>query len=170
MGGCALGTYKMLKLIEDKPAEYVPLFKKDPMAFAWESIRIRGGGGSGMNPFIVPETSTYTIAGQTFVEEAGRMGFMVTLHGNHDPKVFGGPGKTKEDRDAYARAFIPGRENADRVLNFMAEPRDIRKCPNMTGCEHAPRFCMGTFICPRMMAQFGSWYVEGRDAGAGKGG
>merc|ERR1712187_298138 len=105
-----------------------------------------------MNPFIVRETSTYTIAGRTFVEEAGRLGGMITLFANHDPKVFGGPGKTKEEKDAYARAFIPDRENLDRILTFMAEPRDVRMCPNMTGCVHAPRFCMGTFLCPRMMA------------------
>ena len=83
-----------------------------------------------------------------------------------------------------AMTFIPGRENADRMLTFVGELREIRKCnlvcrtktccinlqdrlcfflgvsmlsgdfsswsfdwgPNVTGCDAAPRFCLGTFM------------------------
>eukprot|EP00928_Gymnodinium_smaydae_P030629 TRINITY_DN22723_c1_g3_i1.p1 TRINITY_DN22723_c1_g3~~TRINITY_DN22723_c1_g3_i1.p1 ORF type:complete len:502 (+),score=66.74 TRINITY_DN22723_c1_g3_i1:56-1507(+) len=160
--GGALALFKMLKLIEKNPDEYVPLFQKDPSAFVWECLRIHGGGGSGVNPFIVSEASTFTIAQQTFEEKAGRLAGTVMVHANHDPAVFGGGMPTKQGQDAYARAFIPGRENADRILNFVNEPRDIRKCGNMTGCAAAPRFCMGPFLLHRLMVELGSWYVEGR--------
>eukprot|EP00929_Paragymnodinium_shiwhaense_P092528 TRINITY_DN52465_c0_g2_i1.p1 TRINITY_DN52465_c0_g2~~TRINITY_DN52465_c0_g2_i1.p1 ORF type:complete len:485 (+),score=98.46 TRINITY_DN52465_c0_g2_i1:59-1513(+) len=156
--GGALACLRLLKEIQKNPSERIPLFKRDPKAFVLEAMRQRGGGGAGMNPIIVPETVTHTLpTGFKVTEKAGDYLGTVTIHGNHDPEVFGGPEKSND----YAQAFLPGRENADRLLNFVAEVRDIRKCPNMTGCDEAPRFCLGTFLMLRLNEQIATWYVEG---------
>mmetsp|Transcript_41950 Transcript_41950/g.99942 ORF Transcript_41950/g.99942 Transcript_41950/m.99942 type:complete len:479 (+) Transcript_41950:52-1488(+) len=158
--GGGLATMKLLRLLQSKP-EYVPMFKKDPEAFILEVIRTRGGGGAGMNPWIVESTQTHTLStGRVVTETAGSHGATIALHANHDPAVFGGP---KRDLD-YALAFMPGRENADRFLSFVAEYGEIKKCPNVTGCAEAPRFCMGTFVLQRIMKQIGFFYIEGLES------
>lgn len=35
----------------------------------------------------------------------------------------------------------------------------------MTGCDAAPRFCLGTFMLQRIMKQIGFFYIEGLEAG-----
>ncbi|CAJ1348081.1 unnamed protein product [Effrenium voratum] len=123
--GGGLATMKLLRLLQSKP-EYVPMFKKDPEAFILEVIRTRGGGGAGMNPWIVESTQTHTLStGRVVTETAGSHGATIALHANHDPAVFGGP---KRDLDYEALAFMPGRENADRFLSFVAEYGEIKKC------------------------------------------
>ena len=158
--GGALATMKLLRLLLKAP-KYVEMFKKDPEAFILEVIRTRGGGGAGMNPFLVKEKRVYQMfGGHSFTEEPGSYGATIALHGNHDPLVFGGPKKSQE----YAMEFIPGRENADRLLSFVAELREIKKCRNITGCPEAPRFCMGTFMLQRIMKQIGLWFLEGLES------
>lgn len=158
--GGALATMKLLRLLSQGP-RYVEMFKKEPEAFILEVIRTRGGGGAGMNPFVVKKTRAYKMfGGHSFTEEAGSYGATIALHGNHDPLVFGGPAKSQ----GYAMEFIPGRENADRLLSFVAELREIKKCPNITGCPAAPRFCMGTFMLQRIMKQIGLWFLEGLES------
>eukprot|EP00445_Apocalathium_hangoei_P023460 CAMPEP_0203892820 /NCGR_PEP_ID=MMETSP0359-20131031/35959_1 /ASSEMBLY_ACC=CAM_ASM_000338 /TAXON_ID=268821 /ORGANISM="Scrippsiella Hangoei, Strain SHTV-5" /LENGTH=534 /DNA_ID=CAMNT_0050814847 /DNA_START=1 /DNA_END=1606 /DNA_ORIENTATION=+ len=161
--GGGLALTKALKFIQSSPDEYVPLFKRDPLAFILEVIRMKGGGGSGMNPVVVPETKTYTLkTGAEVTEDAGDFAGTIALHANHDPAVFGGP---SADVD-YTTAFVPGRENADRLLTFVAEIRDIRKCPNMTGCGAAPRFCLGAFLLPRLLVEVARFYVQGLEGTA----
>lgn len=156
--GGALALFLVLQTIQRDPVDMVPLFKKDPDGFVLEVMRLRGGGGAGLNPVIIEETKTHKLpTGFEITEKKGDFGVTFMIHGNHDPEVFGGSSKS----DDYARTFISGRKNADRILNFVSELRDIRKCPNMTGCEEAPRFCMGTFLTLRLNAQVGSWYVQG---------
>ncbi|CAK9077439.1 unnamed protein product [Durusdinium trenchii] len=149
--GGALATMKMLRFIQKSPAKYVPLFQRDPEAFVLEVIRMQGGGGAGVNPWILEATQTFTLGtGNEVTEFAGNYGATIALHANHDPAVFGGPSADQQ----YAMSFIPGRENADRLLSFVGELREIRKCPNMTGCDAAPRFCLGTFMLPLGNLQF----------------
>jgi len=156
--GGALALFHVLKIIQKNPVDMVPLFKRDPDAFVLEVMRLRGGGGAGLNPVIVEETKTYKLpTGFEVIEKKGNWAFTFMIQGNHDPEVFGGTSKSHE----YARVFKPGRENAYRLLNFVSEIRDIRKCTNMTGCEEAPRFCMGTFLALRLNAQIANWYVQG---------
>ncbi|CAK8988533.1 unnamed protein product [Durusdinium trenchii] len=141
--GGGLATMKMLRQIQRAPEKMVPLFKKNPEAFIMEVIRTQGGGGAGVGPWVVQKTRNHTLGtGKVLTEYAGNYANTIALHANFDPSVFGGPDRDQE----YAMKFSPGRENADRMLNFVAELREIRKCPNVTGCEAAPRFCLGTFI------------------------
>ena len=160
--GGAFATMKMLRFIQKSPEELVPLFKKDPDAFVLEALRMFGGGGAGMNPWIVEKTQSFKLStGKVFTEEVGHYGATIALYANHDPAVFGGPSADQQ----YAMKFIPGRENADRLLTFVGELREVRKCPNMTGCDAAPRFCLGTFMLQRIMKQIGFFYIEGLEAG-----
>ena len=55
---------------------------------------------------------------------------------NLDPQVFG----------ERASDFLPGRANADRLLTWNNELRDIRSCPSAAGCPAAPRGCPGTHL------------------------
>ncbi|CAE7215135.1 unnamed protein product [Symbiodinium natans] len=156
--GGALATFKLLRLLQRAPQTNIPLFKRDPAAFVLEVVRMHGGGGAGVNPWIAEETRTHTLGtGFAYEETAGSYGSTIALMANHDPAVFGGPHRTEE----FATTFMPGRENADRLLSFVAELRDIRKCPNVTGCVHAPRFCLGTFLVQRLMIQIGTYYIDG---------
>ncbi|CAE7555773.1 unnamed protein product [Symbiodinium sp. CCMP2456] len=150
--GGALATFKLLRLLQRAPETNIPLFKRNPGAFVLEVLRTQGGGGAGVNPWITEETTTHTLGtGFTVEEKAGTYGSTIALMANHDPAVFGGPHAQEE----FASAFIPGRENADRLLTFVAELRDIRQCPNVTGCVQAPRFCLGAFLVQRLMIQIG---------------
>ncbi|CAL1139653.1 unnamed protein product [Cladocopium goreaui] len=163
--GGALATMKMLRFIQKSPEKYVPLFKKDPEAFVLEVIRTQGGGGAGVNPWVVEKTQSYKLGtGNVLTEYAGHYGATIALHANHDPSVFGGPSADQQ----YAMTFIPGRENADRMLTFVGELREIRKCPNVTGCDAAPRFCLGTFMLQRIMKQIGFYYIQGLEDQLGR--
>eukprot|EP00438_Fugacium_kawagutii_P033105 Skav229618 [mRNA] locus=scaffold510:334146:349925:- [translate_table: standard] len=140
-----------IRFIQTSPEKYVPLFKKDPEAFVLEAIseeaiviRMQGGGGAGMNPWVVEETQRLEpqrcLLGKAIHGVQGSYGATIAIHANHDPAVFGGPSADQQ----YAMTFVPGRENADRILSFVGELKEIR--PNMTGCDAAPRFCLGTFM------------------------
>ena len=39
-----------------------------------------------------------------------------------------------------------------KAFDSISELRDIRKCPNMTGCDAAPRSCLGTHLLMRLLA------------------
>jgi len=152
----------ILKIKRDSKA-LVPLFKQDPEAFVIEMLR-HTLGASGMNPFAVPETKSYVLGtGRKFTETVGMYGTIAIWGANADPEVFGGPSKDL----SHAKEFIPGRENADRVLSFAAELRDIRQCPNMTGCEVAPRFCLGAELALKVIEDVLSLVLESMEmAGA----
>eukprot|EP00913_Durusdinium_trenchii_P026097 g24481.t1 len=72
--GGALATMKMLRFIQKSPAKYVPLFQRDPEAFVLEVIRMQGGGGAGVNPWILEATQTFTLGtGNEVTEFAGSL-------------------------------------------------------------------------------------------------
>ena len=71
--------------------------------------------------------------------------------------MWGGPNKDPE----YAEKFIPGRENAERVIAWISELKDIRSCPNMTGCAAAPRFCAGAELSLRLGRVMTDFFLEG---------
>jgi hypothetical protein len=160
-GGPGVGFMVIIALlmtIGKSPEHFVPLFEHDPSAFVLEAARLYGGGGAGMNPFIIPETQSYTLGtGTVFTERAGKQGWAFNTHANRDPAVFGGPSADQ----AHANLFSPGRENADRTMTWVSELKDIRKCPNMTGCAAAPRFCLGAFLSQRIAVQVLEFYMQG---------
>lgn len=80
--------------------------------------------------------------GGTLLDAPGTSVMLWTSAANYDPHVFGGPAQSAD----YAKRFIPGRENADRLLTWVAELRDLNKCPDAAGCAHAPRPCPGTHL------------------------
>ena len=62
----------------------------------------------------------------------------------------------------YAKAFVPGRENADRLLTWVSELRDIRVCPSPAlGCDTSPRNCPGAELAQRIIAQVTTYFLEG---------
>merc|ERR1719201_2586113 len=109
---------------------------------------------AGFTYFRAAEDKTWTLSdGRVHTEHKGDVGFMVSNAANHDPSVFGGAKKDFE----YAKKFIPGRENADRLLTWGAELRDLRSCPTAAGCKAAPRPCPGahlSFILARDVLKF----------------
>ena len=82
------------------------------------------------NPFKVAEDTTRSFrTGRTHTAKAGDFGLMSTSGANVDPAVFG----------SDAMEFRPGRENADRLLTWNNELRDIRSCgKHCTFCALTP--------------------------------
>ena len=71
------------------------------------------------NPFKVTEDTTRSFrTGRSHTAKAGDFGTLTTSGANVDPAIFG----------SDAMEFRPGRENADRLLTWNNELRDIRSC------------------------------------------
>lgn len=148
-------VYVIVKLNEDR-SKMVPLYKKDPEAFNLEIVRHHGGGGAFSN-FRARKTTDWKLPnGKVVRETAGTYAMTNCKIAGFDQDVWGGPSKDME----YAHKFIPGRENRERVIAWMNELQDIRKCPNMTGCEHAPRFCPGSEMTQRLTRQVVDFYID----------
>jgi hypothetical protein len=134
----------------------VPLYKKDPEAFNLEVVRLNGAGGANTN-FHAKKTTQWKLpSGRVITEREGTYAMTNTKLAGYDPAVWGGPTMDPE----YAAKFIPGRDNRERVIPWMSELQDIRKCPNMTGCEAAPRFCPGAELTLRLTRQVVDFYIE----------
>lgn len=145
----------------DQNPEMIAVFKKDKEAFMLEAIRLFGGGGGG-SVWTVNETTTWTLgSGIKIREDAGMMAMSSLYVANQDPSVFGGP----SNDPAYAMKFVPGRKNAERLLSWMTEIGDIRKCPDMTGCKAAPRFCPGAELSQRLGREMVDYYIDTCTAG-----
>lgn len=134
----------------------VPLYKKDPEAFNLEIVRLNGAGGANAQ-FHAKKTTQWKLpSGRVITERQGTYAMTNTKLAGYDPSVWGGPTMDPE----YAMKFIPGRDNRERVIAWMSELQDIRKCPNMTGCEAAPRFCPGAEFTQRLTRQVVDFYVD----------
>merc|ERR1711957_912546 len=96
------------------------------------------------------------MGGKIITERKGTYAMTNTKLAGYDPAVWGGPTMDTE----YSMKFIPGRENRERVICWMSELQDIRKCPNMTGCDAAPRFCPGAEFTQRLTRQVVDFYIE----------
>jgi len=155
-GGSLFALRVMLQMRKDLK-HWVPVYKQNPDAFIKESARLYGGGGGGISAFVVPETKTYTLgSGHVITEHAGQLAPATTNLANRDPLVFG---RHKEDFE-YAAQFVPLRKNADKMISFLAELGDIRKCRNVTGCPEAPRFCPGVEVVQRVTRQIVDFFVD----------
>ena len=82
------------------------------------------------NPFKVTEDVTRSFrTGHSHTTKAGDFASMSTSGANVDPAIFG----------SDAMEFRPGRENADRLLTWNNELRDIRSCgKHCTFCALTP--------------------------------
>ena len=82
------------------------------------------------NPFKVTEDVTRSFrTGRSHTAKAGDFGTLTTSGANVDPAIFG----------SDANEFRPGRENADRLLTWNNELRDIRSCGrHCTFCALTP--------------------------------
>jgi len=161
--GTAFFAMHLITFIRGNP-ERVALYQKDPEAFILEVVRLKGAGGA--NSFYpVTKTTKWTLGnGIEVLEEKGTTGVTNLLAAGWDPNVWGGPSKDP----AHAEKFLPGRENRESVLCWMSELRDIRKCPNMTGCAAAPRFCPGSELTQRLTRQATDFYIKTCKPGAAK--
>lgn len=156
MAGTAGSLLMILIKIWEDFDKHAQLFKADPEAFVLEVERLNPTV-AGVNPFVAGATQTVTLGnGRQHTETAGDLACSLSMAANRDPAVFGGP--TKDP--AYANRFIPGRENADRLLTWINELRDMRKCANMSGCPAAPRPCPGAELAIRTLVRATSYFVE----------
>jgi len=155
--GSSRMAFQIVQKILADPRTNVPLYLKDPSGFIMEFVRFYGGGGGGISNYKTGQTTTWTLgSGHVITEPKGTVSSTAIWPSAWDPNVWGGPNKDIE----YAKQFIPGRDNADRMLTWLAELRDIRKCPNMTGCTKAPRFCPGAWLSQRLSRQFVDFVVN----------
>jgi len=124
----------------------VELMRNTPEAVLLEGWRLFPPAAA-FSPFKVREnTEIKWKNGLVWQEKKGDMAFLSANTAHHDPDVFGGP---KHDY-TWTNRFIPGRENADRIVAFGAEYRDIKKCKTAAGCPEAPNFCPFTHMSFRI--------------------
>jgi len=160
----------IMKVILREPKKFVPLFKADPEAFMLEAARLNPTVGGLLGP--VGKASVFhaqnryqegIAGGPAHREEAGDWYAAMIGGANLDPAVFGGPNKDP----VYAADFIPGREHADRLVTWVTELRDLRRCKDAAGCSEAPRPCPGTHLARRVAKQAVAFFVDGVDAARG---
>ncbi|CAJ1342911.1 unnamed protein product [Effrenium voratum] len=152
-GGTGNLAYETLRMILKDPS-MIKLFRRDPDAFMLEAARVRPPVG-GMNPyqFREPQEIPLPSAGRTWTARAGDLAFMLTSAANNDPLIFKDPS-----------AFIPGRENAERLLSWNNEWGDFKSCPSVAGCPAAPRGCPGTFLSMHLAKNAVAFFIEGMEA------
>jgi len=154
-----LGAPQMVEaiilMISKDPKTYVSLFRKDAEAFMLEAARFQVTVGGML--FYANKESTFNIKGKVFKEHVGDPAMNWNSGHNFDPLVYGGPKKDLE----YAAKFIPGRENADRLMTWNNELRDVRKCKNAAGCPEAPRPCPGIHLARRVSRQVVEFFIGG---------
>jgi hypothetical protein len=161
VGGTSVLTQSTFNAILRDQATLVPAWKKDPDAVLLEGARLYPPVG-GHNPMKATKADVmdeikYKSGRKTHNQiKEGDMFFSIMNTAHHDPAVFGGPDKDYE----YAKKFIPGRENADRILTWGAELRDIKSCPTTAGCNAAPRPCPGVFLSYRVARDVISYFVD----------
>ena len=133
-----------LKHMSEEPAERKALYRKDPEAYVLEAARLFPSV-AGMTPHVESATQEVEVAGScgAYTMREGAEGFTIPTGPNYDPAVF-------DDADA----FTPGRENADRLMTWNAELRDIRD-------GSAPRGCPGTHLSLRVLVQAVGFFSEG---------
>lgn len=154
--GTGLYSAYVIGQLNSDSQRMVPLYLKDPEAFLLEVVRLNGAGGANSN-FHEPEDLKVTLpSGKTVTAKKGVASSTNLLVASWDPEVWGGPSKSME----YASTFSPGRENRYQVISWMSELGDIRKCPNMTGCDAAPRFCPGSEFTQRLTRQVTDFYIK----------
>jgi hypothetical protein len=150
-GGTSNLAMETVKFILKDPAKHVKLFKKDKHAFILESARLHPPVG-GMNPISFENATSFTFrTARTLKVEPGSIGMLWISGANKDPKVF------KDD----AKAFKPGRLNAERLLSWNNEWGLFSSCETVAGCPAAPRGCPGTFLSARIVTAVVNFFVEG---------
>ncbi|CAE7730608.1 unnamed protein product, partial [Symbiodinium sp. CCMP2456] len=139
-GGTGNLAYETLRLILKDPGLYVPMFQRDADAFMLEAARIKPPVG-GMNPAQFRKSTQihFNSIGKTWTAHEGELTMMLSSGANHDPSVF---------KDAHK--FIPGRENAERLLSWNNEWGAFKTCDTVAGCPAAPRGCPGTFLSMKL--------------------
>jgi len=139
-GGTGNLAYETLRLILKDPGYYVPLFHKDPDAFMLEAARVKPPVG-GMNPsqYRKPTQIQFPSIAKTWTAKPGDLSMLLSSGANMDPAVFKNPEK-----------FIPGRENAERLLSWNNEWSAFKSCDTVAGCPAAPRGCPGTFLSMKL--------------------
>jgi len=153
-GGGQTAFQALKKLQQGKV--FVDLYLKDPDAFILEVLRMEQGGGDQIT-FAQTKETTWTLGNGKVIKEPLGSPIITKMEAAcYDPNIWGGPSKDP----AYADKFIPGRENRERLLTFMNELQDIKKCSDMSGCDAAPRFCPGTFLAIRLARQAADLYVK----------
>eukprot|EP00929_Paragymnodinium_shiwhaense_P034296 TRINITY_DN18683_c0_g1_i1.p1 TRINITY_DN18683_c0_g1~~TRINITY_DN18683_c0_g1_i1.p1 ORF type:complete len:485 (-),score=95.74 TRINITY_DN18683_c0_g1_i1:366-1820(-) len=145
----------IINMIASNPKFYVPLFRKDPEAFMLEAARWQVTVGGMI--FLHNKEHKFTFNGKEHTEQPGDYGVTWNAGHNLDPAIFGGPNKDPE----YAKKFIPGRENADRLMTWNNELRDVRKCGHAAGCSEAPRPCPGIHLSRRVLRQTIEFFIGG---------
>jgi len=140
------------QVLSDK-AKYLPLLRGDPDGFLLEVARLSPPIG-GMNPFVRKEAGELALGnGRLLAWAPGDLAFLSAASANRDPAVFANPD-----------AFSPGRHDADRLLSWNAELRDIRACgPRgaMVNCSTAPRPCPGTHLSLRLARAVMLFFADG---------
>lgn len=131
-----------------------------------------GGGGSSSSDSRGPPGLTLVHRNGRFAHTV-REGDLVVAHTvgpNRDPLIFGRD--VAGNMGAGPDDFAPGRLNADRLVTWNAELRDIRKCKNAHSCDDAPRGCPGAHLARRLATAVVGHFVAGieRELGLGGGG
>ncbi|CAE8736853.1 unnamed protein product [Polarella glacialis] len=153
-GGSSNLAFETIKRILTDPGKYTVLFRSDPKAFMLEAARLHPPVG-GMNPMAYRKETYHKLAtGKTIKVEAGQIGIIFSSAANKDPQVF---------RDPYN--FVPGRENAERLLSWNNEWGDFSRCSTVAGCPEAPRGCPGTFLSMRLVTATVDFFVGGIEGG-----
>jgi hypothetical protein len=149
--------FAIWKLNGDAP-KMLPLFRKDPEAFILEVARVYPAV-AGMT-FQAPRSEKVTL-GNGRVYSLNEDDYIMNWNAgaNIDPTVFGGPSKSEE----YALEFRTGRENADRVMTWNGELREIRSCGHTIGhpeCKKAARPCPGTFLAIHIAQEVTTYFAD----------
>ncbi|OLP87424.1 hypothetical protein AK812_SmicGene31349 [Symbiodinium microadriaticum] len=149
-GGTGNLAYETLRLILKDPGLYVPMFQRDADAFMLEAARIKPPVG-GMNPAQFRKSTQihFNSIGKTWTAREGELTMMLSSGANHDPSVF-------KDADK----FIPGRENAERLLSWNNEWGAFKTCDTVAGCPAAPRGCPGTFLSMKLARETVAAFVK----------
>eukprot|EP00439_Symbiodinium_sp_Y106_P074777 s367_g14.t1 len=149
-GGTGNLAYETLRLILKDPGLHVPMFQRDADAFMLEAARIKPPVG-GMNPsqFRKSTQIDFNSIGKTWSAREGELTMLLSSGANHDPSVF-------QDADK----FIPGRENAERLLSWNNEWGAFKTCDTVAGCPAAPRGCPGTFLSMKLARETVAAFVK----------
>ncbi|CAK9015418.1 Uncharacterized protein SCF082_LOCUS12748 [Durusdinium trenchii] len=148
-GGTSNLAYETLKMIQKDP-KLVKLFRADPDAFMLEAARVRPPVG-GMNPVQYRNSTkiSFSSIGKIWNAKTGELAMLLSSGANRDPQVFKNP-----------HDFVPGRENAERLLSWNNEWGDFKSCPSVAGCPAAPRGCPGTFLSMNLAKQTVAFFID----------
>jgi len=158
VGGTSVLTECTMNMIMRERTKLVPEWKKDPQAVLLEGARLYPPV-AGHNPMKAGPDNAKDLtfaSGRKASMPAGSMHFSIINAAHHDPAIFGGPSQDME----YAKKFIPGRENSERILTWGAELAGIKSCPTSAGCKAAPRPCPGAFLSQRVAKGAISFFVD----------